>query len=156
MTFEELNIVRELKKQIRDEEQKIQALRDCAETITQKYSRETLTNSQYPKTKKSYTTLDTSPTGGVGTSKVENFSVMIIDSENKVAELLKRIDDEAKMLVYKIQHSFTDSIEQTILLYRYVLCKPFYEISKILHYSNGYIRNAHTKILKKVTRCDTM
>lgn len=156
MTFEELNRVRVLKKQLQDELQKIQALRDCAETITQKYSRETLTNSQYPKTKKSYPTLDTSPTGGVGKSKVENFSIMIIDSENKVAELLKRIDDEAKLLVYKIQHSFSQSIEQTILLYRYVLCKPFNEISKILKYSNGYVRNIHAKILKNVTRCDIM
>lgn len=152
MTFEELNIVRELKKQIRDEEQKIQALRDCAETITQKYSRETLTNSQYPKTKKSYTTLDTLPTGGNNNSRVESFSVLIIDGEKKLSALKIKADDEAEKLIRKIQTEFENAIEQTILLYRYVLCKPFRDISRQTKYSLTYIFNVHNRLIKNLQK----
>lgn len=156
MTFEELNRVRVLKKQVQDELQKIQALRDCAESITQKYSREILTCPQYPKIKKSYATLAVSPTGGVASSKVENFSVMILDSEKKIADLQEKIVVEVAELVEKIQRDFPNSIEQTILIYHYVLCKPLRVIANILQYSRGYVGNVHARILKVVMSMDTM
>lgn len=60
MTFEELNIMRTLKKKISDEEQKLQGFRELAQSITPQFSR---TTCREGKKEISYTCMDLQPKG---------------------------------------------------------------------------------------------
>ena len=85
MTFEELNIVRKLKKQIADEEQKLQGFKDLAQSITPQATRVTLREG---KKELSYTCLDAQPKGTSKDSRVEMIAILIADTE-KIIENLK-------------------------------------------------------------------
>ena len=147
MTFEELNIVRTLKKKIADVEQKLQGFKDLAESITPQFSRTT-----YREGKKeiSYTCLDVSPKGTSKDSRVEMTAALIVDTEKIISELKARLEKETPLLIKKIQNEVADGAEQRILMNRYILGKSFKEISHLLRYSLRQIFYIHERILKRL------
>ena len=161
MTFEELNIVRKLKKQIADEEQKLQGFRDLAQSITPQATRVT-----YREGKKeiSYTCLDAQPKGTSKDSRIEMTVALIVDTEKIIADLKIQLEKETPLLVKKIQTEFPDGVEQRILINRYVVGKSFREIARLMGYSRQHIFRIHQRVLKSlkqkmrvdVTTGDTM
>ena len=145
MTFEELNIVRKLKKQIADEEQKLQGFKDLAQSITPQATRVTLREG---KKEISYTCLDVSPKNSSTDSRVELIASLIVDTENGIAEIESQIEKETPLLIDKIKEEFQDTLEQSLLLYRYVFLKNFREISFLMKYSERFIYKKHKQILK--------
>lgn len=146
MTFEELNIVRKLKKQISDEEQKLQGFRDLAQSITPQATRVT-----YREGKKeiSYTCLDAQPKGSSKDSRIEMTVALIVDTEKIIADLKMQLEKETPILIKKITENFSDPAEQKILFQRYVICNSFREIARIFHYSLRQIFRVHDRAKKK-------
>ena len=132
MTFEELNEVRNLKSFLADEELRLQALRDCAVSITQQFKRESYLDEQGKL--QSFTALDDTPKSSSTGSRVENNIVTIVDAERNLEKLKSRLEEVKLRLTEKICKEFQESIEQAVLLYRYVSCRSFVEISHLTHY----------------------
>ena len=133
MTFEELNSVRKLKKQIADENKKLSALKIVIGALPHKYGKPKILTSN-----------------NLSKSSFENFTLQMIDTEKKIENLQIKFCDEVPKLTKKIQENFSDSTEQTLLIYRYVACKFFKEISFLLGYSEQWIYKKHKAILKKL------
>ena len=134
MTVEELNIVRKLKKQIADETKKLQALKIVIGAFPHKYGKQNQGGSS----------------GGVAKSDFESFVVQIADAEKKIENLQAELTDAVPRLTKKIQENFSDFAEQTLLIYRYVACKSFKEISFLLGYSEQWIYKKHKELLKSL------
>ena len=134
MTIEGLNIVRKLKKQISDEEQKMQGFKDLAQSITPQATR--VTHREGTK-EISYTCLDAQPKGTSKDSRIETTVALIVDTEKIIENL-------------KIQTEFPDVTEQRILINRYVAGKSFREIAQRMKYSLQHIFRIHTRILKSL------
>ena len=149
MTFEELNIVRKIKKQVTDEEMKLQALKDCAISITPQFKRETYLDEQGKL--RSFTCLDNSPKSGNTDSRIEETVVKIVDSERNLKKLKSRLENSKLRLTEKICEEYQEATEQAILLYHYVSCRSFREIAHIMHYSLRHIFRVHERILDNVT-----
>ena len=149
MTLNDLNSVRNLKKFLAEEEIKLQALKDCAISITPKFKRENYFDEQGKL--KSFTALDDSPKGFNFDSKVEKIVVMIIETEQNLEKHKKLLQETKLTLTQKICEEFSDSIEQSILLYRYVSCRSFREIPHLMHYSLRSIFYVHERILKNLS-----
>ena len=144
MTFEELNIMRTLKKKISDEEQKLQGFKDLAQSITPQFSR---TTCREGKKEISYTCLDVQPKGNSSDSRIEKIIPLIIDTEKIIADLRERLKTENSLLIEKINANFT-GIEHRILFGHYVNGKSFREIALTSHYTLRYIFFIHKRILK--------
>ena len=144
MTFEELNIMRTLKKKISDEEQKLQGFRELAQSITPQFSR---TTCREGKKEISYTCLDVQPKGNSSDSRIEKIIPLIIDTEKIIADLKERLKIETSLLIEKINANFT-GIEYRILFGHYVNGKSFREIALTSHYTLRYIFFIHKRILK--------
>ena len=123
MTFEELNEVRALKKQIAAAKQKITALRDSVESITPK--------------------LQPTPKIRATESRVEVLTALIVDTESRVNELQARL--QKKILTENLV-----AAEQTLLIYRYVACKYFRDIGFLMGFSERRVYQVHDQILKKI------
>ena len=148
MTFEELNIVREIKKQIADESQRLEGLKDFALSITPQFSRETYRDEKNKL--QSFTCLNVLPKGNSTDSRVEKIAVLIADTEKNISDLKIQLEKETPLLIKKIQAEFPDGIEQRILINRYVVGKSFREISHIMKYSLRQIFYIHERILKRL------
>ena len=132
MTFEELNSVRKMKKQIAEENKKLKAIEIVIESFPHKYGKSE----------------GGGQTSKIPTSPFEIFLMQKCDCEEKIEKLQTQLREEVPRLTKKIQENFTDSTEQTLLLYRYVACKFFKEISFLLGYSESKIYKMHKQILK--------
>ena len=145
MTFEELNSVRNLRKQMDKKLEFIQALELVAEDTTTKYKRE-------KNGKETFTALDVSPHGNFARSKTDEIVPLIIDAKHELVQLQTQYDSAKISLIKKIQAEFTDTTEQNILIYRYVACCSIRNIAKKMMYSPVHIYKIQQKILKKVSR----
>ena len=134
MTFEELNIVRTLKKQIAAENKKLKALKIIMGAFPHKYG----------KSNESGVT-----SGGSTKSAFESFVAQIVDCENKIAELERKVVETSSQLSVNIQKTFHDSTEQTFLLYRFVACKYFREIGFLIGLSERRVYQLYENILQK-------
>ena len=134
MTFEELNIVRKLKNQIADENRKLQALKIVIGAFPHKYGKSENNVSS----------------AGVAKSDFENFSIQIADTEKKIENLQVKLCEEIPKLTEKIQKNFSDRNVQTLLIYRYVACEYFRDISFLMGYSENWIYWKHNQILKSL------
>lgn len=135
MTFEELNEVRKLKKQIDAENKKLKALNIVIESFPHKYGKSENIGGKVVR---------------FSTSPFEIFLMQRVDCVNKIESLQLQLREEIPRLTKKIQENFSDSFEQSILLYRYVACKFFKEISFLLGYSEQWIYKKHKAILKSL------
>ena len=130
MTYEELNIVRNLKKKLEAEKQKLSALRESITPATPK--------------------LNDLPRGTDTASPTEKLAMMMTDAERKIARLNRRIESESLTLANQIQSEVQDSKEQALLIHRYINCKSFRDIGLVMGFSEGYIYFSHRRILKKL------
>lgn len=130
MTYEELNIVRNLKKKLDAEKQKLSALRESITPATPK--------------------LNDAPRGTNTASPTEKLAMMITDTERRIAKLNIRIELESFKLTDKIQAEVQDTKEQTLLIHRYINCKRFEDIGTAMGFSEGHIYFIHRNILKKL------
>lgn len=146
MTLEELNIVRKLNQQIADEEKKLQGFKDLAQSMTPPFSRETYIDERNKL--QSYTCLNALPKGSSIDSRVEMVATLIVDTEKVIEGLKKRIKTERTLLVQKIQNEVSDTVAQTLLIHRYVLCEHFRDIGFVMRYSESYVYFTHRKILE--------
>ena len=135
MTFEELNEVRKLKKQIAEEDKKLRALKIVIGAFPHKYGVDNCGGGN---------------SGNNSKSMFENFTIQIIDCEKKIEKLQLQLLDEIPRLTKKIQENFTEPLTQSILLYRYVACKYFKEISFLIGYSEQWLFKRHKEILKNL------
>lgn len=143
MTLEELKRVRVLRKQLEEKPEILAALRDSAERTTTAYKRDRIG-------KQSFTALDLSPHGNFAESRIERLIPGIIDGEKELAELQDEFEKAVTELTKNIQSEFSNPTEQTLMLYRYVACRSFKEISNILRYSYRYVYSLHDKAMKKI------
>lgn len=130
MTYEELNVVRNLKKKLEDEKQKLSALRESITPATPK--------------------LNDLPRGTDTHSPTEKLAMMITDAERHIARLNRRIESESLMLTNKIQAEVQSPREQALLMHRYVNCKHFRDIGFAMGISEANVYFSHRKILKKL------
>lgn len=137
MTFEELNIVRKLKKQLADENKKLCALKIVVGAFPHKYGKS-----------------DNSGSAGnfAKSAGYESFVLQIADTEKKIENVYNQLSESMSELSKKIEAEFTNTSEQTLLIYRYVACKPFHEIARLMHYSLRMVYKAHYRLLKKCSR----
>ena len=145
MTFEELNVVRTLRKQIADEERKLAGFKDLARSVTPQFNRVTENG-------KSFTCLDVSPKGNNPDSRVETIATLITDTENILTGLRRRVETEIPLLTKKIQEEFKDTNAQTLLLYRYVFGKHFRDIGFLMNYSESRVYCMHGNLMKKLQK----
>ena len=145
MTFEELNIVRTLRKQIADEERKLEGFKDLAHSITPQFKRVTEDGESFP-------CLDVSPKGNNFDSRVETIATLITDTENILADLRRKIENEMPLLAKKIQEEFKDTNAQSLLLYRYVFGKHFRDIGFLMNYSESRVYFMHGNLMKKLQK----
>ena len=134
MTFEELNVVRKLKKRIADESKKLKALQIVIGAFPHKYGKAESGGSS----------------GNAAKSQFEGFVIEEQECEENIKRLQVQLREEVPKLTTKIQKNFFDSTEQTLLLYRYVACKFFKEISFLMGYSEQWIYKKHKAILKSL------
>lgn len=130
MTYEELNIVRNLKKKLDAEKQKLSALRESIAPATPK--------------------LNDTPRGTNTAAPTEKLAMMITDTERRIAKLNIRIELESFKLTDKIQAEVQDTKEQTLLIHRYINCKRFREIGAAMGFSETYVYFKHRRILKRI------
>lgn len=130
MTYEELNVVRNLKKKLDAEKQKLSALRESITPATPK--------------------LNDAPHGTNTASPTEKLAMMITDTERRIAKLNIRIEVESFKLMDKIQAEVQDAKEQTLLIHRYINCKHFRDIGAAMGFSEGHVYFTHRNILKKL------
>lgn len=130
MTYEELNVVRNLKKKIEVEEQKLSALRELVKPATTKFN--------------------DLPRGTKTASPTETLATMITDAERRVNALYARLETEILTLTSKIQAEIENESEQTLLLYRYISCKHFRDIGFLMGFSEAHVYFTHRKILKNI------
>jgi len=128
MTEKELNSVRELNKQIRRQEQYLQALRLSAENLVP--------------------ILDGLPHSNVAKSRVEKSVLMIIESERELENLRAQLDRASEDLPARIHDEVSDVQERTVLLLRYVACMRFRDIAFQLEMSERRVFQIHHDALK--------
>ena len=134
MTLSELNEVRNLKKRLEGEQKKLNALKIVVGAFPHKYGQ--------------------SEEGGAGSggtpkSAFEGYVVQIADTEKNIEKLQNELTQAVPRLTEKIQAEFSDTAEQTLLIYRYVACKFFRDIGFLMGYSENWIYWKHNQILKK-------
>lgn len=137
MTFDELNIVRKLRRQVADENKKLQALKIVIGAFPHKYGKSDGGGSS---------------SGFANSAGFENFTLQIADTEKKIENLNNQLCVAMLELKDKIQSDFINSSEQSLLLYRYVACKPFHEIARLMHYSLRMVYKMHYRLIKKCSQ----
>lgn len=138
VTFEELNIVRRLRKKLDDEQQKLKALTLCADSITPQFTRGN----------DGCTCLDTSPKAKVLTSRPENIAVLLTEAESRIADTQTRIAAESLLLTDKIQREAKNDKDSALLIHRYVNCRHFRDIGILMGFSEAHVYFTHRNILR--------
>lgn len=93
---------------------------------------------------------DGMPRGESCSSKVEKLTVLIVDSENRIAAL-EGVKSACVMELYGlINAAVGDSAMRAVLLYRNGYCKTFRAISRELGYSERRIYQLHCSGMKRL------
>ena len=124
----ELNIVRELKKILTKEEQRLNSLRINALNITP--------------------VIDGLPHAKTAQSKVERNALRIIESEQEVETLRAELIQAKSALADKIMSQVDEPNYQTLLVLRYVECLSFREIARRMHFVLRNLFNLHDAALE--------
>ena len=131
MTTQELNVVWEHEKKIRELEAEIRALQTWADNIVP--------------------IIDGLPSAKTAKSSVEKIALSLVSREHELAKLKERLEQTRATLANRIVTEILKPIPQTLLILRYVECLPFKEIARRMHYGVRYIFKMHNEILKKGT-----
>lgn len=130
MTREELEEVRELKREMRREEGRLTTLRLSMETLTQ--------------------LMDGMPHARSQSSKVERLTLQIIETERLIGELRARLLEAATKILDAIKNAPLTQNEQQLLILRYVQCLNFKDIWERLEYSDAHVYRLHAEALEKM------
>lgn len=128
MTADELNVVRQLSKAIRNREQALEIERRLAAWKIPEHN-------GLPK---SYAV----------DSRVERLAVRIADASRKISEMKEQLLEAEIYLEQQINVEVTDMTTRTLLILRYVHCKCFREIGAIMGYSEAHIYRLHNRALQ--------
>ena len=130
MTEQELNVVRELSKRIRELERYLQALRLSAQNITP--------------------VIDGLPHSTTLQARVEKIALSIVEKERELYQLQEQFLHEQGRLAEFILSSVNDPTLQTLLILRYVACLSFKETARSMHFTLRHVFRLHEKFLKDV------
>ncbi|MBQ7453955.1 MAG: hypothetical protein IJS69_02740 [Selenomonadaceae bacterium] len=84
------------------------------------------------------------------TSRVENISLKIIESEKELEGLREEFDTVAGQLADKIKIAPLSPQEREVLILRYVACERFRDISFQTHYSDAHVFHLHRSAVDKI------
>lgn len=131
MTWDELNEVRDFRQIIDDTKKEVAALR-------RSLSLKVPARDGLPKAMP----LD---------SPIERLTIRIVDSENEIADLERRLDEElAPRLERRIKNEVSDSTARTLFVLRYVDGLFFRDIALVMGYSLTHIYYLHRATLDKI------
>lgn len=128
MTEQELFVVCNLKREIKDLEKKLQTLKMSAGNLVP--------------------IIDGLPHATQAKSRVERITLMIVDAERELDSLRDRLVQAKTELADKIMCDFSEPPIQTLLILRYVECLPFKDIAPRMFYGLRYVFKLHDKIFK--------
>ena len=120
-----MNRVWKLKAELEFEERTLQGMRETGIRITPSYSERC--------------------TSGNNDSPVENLVLRITEKEKQIEKLKISLSEAMTRLEEKISELVEERRARQILLFRYVDCMKFGDISRILNYSEKHIRRLHKK-----------
>ena len=83
------------------------------------------------------------------TPKIESLTAAIIESEGKLTALQTELNLAIPALINKIQSEIKNEQIQKLLIYRFVMCKYFREIARLMCYSERRIYQMYKNTLKK-------
>lgn len=130
MTQAELNEARELRRRIRDEERRLDALRAAAQNITP--------------------ILDGMPHERSQSSRVEKVALLVLEVERELAALKARFETACVKITRALRCENLDAQEFEIMLMRYVACMNFRDIQFNLDKSDARVFYYHRNALKKL------
>lgn len=129
-----LSTVQELKAEIEQEQSRLESLRAAATTITRQ--------------------LDGLPRQTSQSSRVEELTVKIVDSERRLNELADEYAAASIQLLDEIHSRIKSSASCSVLFERYCLCKPFAEIATSLNYTESSVYQFHRRGKREFERID--
>ncbi len=129
MTKEELNVVKDLTKMIRREEQRLINLNDWIQRITHELSGLPIEQS-YQK------------------SKIEELTIQKIDCESKINELKAKRAEATANLVKSIDETIENNQEKAVVVERYGFGQCFKKIAEKLHMTERNVYFYHRKGLR--------
>lgn len=126
MTASELNACRELQREIERERRRLESLREASASITR--------------------ILDGLPKGRPTTSRIERFSILIFEAEERLSNLQAELDITAASLATRLINELSAfPLSLSVMLRHYVGQANFNEIARQLHYTRTYIWNLHNR-----------
>ena len=128
LTYETINIVRSLYKNYGRELRRLEDLNFCSTNLVPK--------------------LDGMPHSRAQTSKTETVATLIIEAEQKLADIGAQIEQAKFTLLRKIDEIPMRELPRRVLTYHYVSCQSFSAIARIMHFTKPYIFNLHEEGLK--------
>lgn len=94
---------------------------------------------------------DGTPCSQNHTSRLENLSVQIVDTENEIEKLTADRQELQFTLFNRLQaNDKLTAKEFDVLYYRYICCLPFENVAKKIAYSTSRIFGLHRSALKKL------
>lgn len=131
LTITELQAVNRLTTEIARQEQKLQSLIDSQWRVT--------------------ATLDGMPRGDRQNARIEVLIVAVDETERRLERLQAELTATIPLLAQKIKAEFSDPIEQSLLLQRYIFGFTFVEIAVSLNYTTRGIYKLHSRILQRIS-----
>lgn len=129
MTEEELNRVRDIKRNICELEKHLRALRVAAENIVP--------------------ILDGLPHSTLARSRVEKITLSIVENEQQLEKTLRVLVQAKSELADKIMGEIDKPELQTMLILRYVECCRFKDVAHRMHYSLRALFRIHERFIKE-------
>ena len=132
-----IRTVCDLTKEIQREKQRLSNLGDAVQRITRSYADE--------------------PRGSVYKSQVENLTALIVDTENRLRDLLDNRLVAQINLLSVIRRAGLEPSEERVLELRYCQCLPYDSIAATMTYSQAHILRLHKAAKEKLlTQFDTI
>lgn len=129
-----LSAVRDIEQKIEVARNQLESLRTAATSITSK--------------------IDGLPRAKAQSSKTERFAALIVDAENRLAELSDEYTDVSFALADEINRRVHGKASE-VLFQRYCMCKSFSDIAAELNYSKPRIFQLHKQGKLEYERTET-
>lgn len=128
LTYETINTVRSLCKNYGRELRRLEDLNFCSTNLVPK--------------------LDGMPHAQAQASKTETVATLIIETEQKLANLAAQIEQAKFTLLRQLDAFAIRELPLRVLMYHYVSCQSFSAIARIMHFARSYIFYLHDEGLR--------
>ena len=128
MTKAELHEVRELRKRIKETEQKIEIIRARQTNLVP--------------------LMDGMPRAKNARSKVEDLTVKVMELQSELEDLHEKYLDAQAALADKIMTDLDEPNLQTVLIFRYVECLTYREIARRMNFTVRHVFDIHSKFFR--------